>query len=102
MLSRGFRTQKVYYHHTGYPGGMKERRADKLLDGRFPERVIEAAVRTGREERDLLTRLGTEIDRARRLYEERVPASAGHYSFFQQELVQTLAEGDAALLGEPA
>jgi hypothetical protein len=62
----------------------------------------EAAVRTGREQRDLLTRLGTEIDRARRLYEERVPAGAGHYSFFQQELVQTLAEGDAALLGEPA
>ena len=39
------RTQKVYYHHTGYPGGIKERRADKVLDGRFPERVIEAAVK---------------------------------------------------------
>lgn len=37
--------QKVYYHHTGYPGGIKERRADKVLEGRFPERVIEAAVR---------------------------------------------------------
>ena len=39
------RTQKIYYHHTGYPGGIKERRADKVLDGRFPERVIEAAVK---------------------------------------------------------
>jgi large subunit ribosomal protein L13 len=39
------RTQKVYYHPTGYPGGIKERRADKVLDGRFPERVIEAAVK---------------------------------------------------------
>ena len=38
-------TQKIYYHHTGYPGGIKERRADKILDGRFPERVIEAAVK---------------------------------------------------------
>jgi large subunit ribosomal protein L13 len=37
--------QKVYYRHTGYPGGIKEVRADKLLTGRFPERVIEAAVK---------------------------------------------------------
>lgn len=36
--------QKVYYRHTGYPGGIKEVRADKLLEGRFPERVIEKAV----------------------------------------------------------
>jgi large subunit ribosomal protein L13 len=38
------RTQKMYYRHTGYPGGIKEVRADKVLDGRFPERVIEKAV----------------------------------------------------------
>ncbi len=31
--------QKVYYHHTGYPGGIKERTAKFILDGRFPERV---------------------------------------------------------------
>ncbi|MFC3713170.1 50S ribosomal protein L13 [Sphingoaurantiacus capsulatus] len=37
-------TQKVYYRHTGYPGGIKEVRADKVLDGRFPERVLEKAV----------------------------------------------------------
>jgi large subunit ribosomal protein L13 len=37
--------QKIYYHHTGYPGGIKERRADKVLEGRFPERVIESAVK---------------------------------------------------------
>jgi large subunit ribosomal protein L13 len=37
-------SQKVYYRHTGYPGGIKEVRADKLLEGRFPERVIEKAV----------------------------------------------------------
>lgn len=37
-------TQKVYYHHTGFPGGIKERRADMVLSGRFPERVIEKAV----------------------------------------------------------
>lgn len=59
----------------------------------------EAAVRAGREHRDLMTRLRPEIERARRLYEDRVPATAGHREFFREELVQTLAEGDAALLG---
>ena len=38
------RSQKTYYWHTGYPGGIKERTADKILDGRFPTRVIEKAV----------------------------------------------------------
>ena len=37
-------TQKFYYRHTGYPGGIKELRADKALGGRFPERVLEKAV----------------------------------------------------------
>ena len=36
--------QKTYYWHTGYPGGIKERTAGKLLGGRFPERVLEKAV----------------------------------------------------------
>jgi large subunit ribosomal protein L13 len=38
------REQKVYYHHTGYIGGIKERTARFILEGRFPERVIEKAV----------------------------------------------------------
>ena len=37
----------------------------------------EAAVRAGREQRDLLRRLRPEIDRARRLYEERISAGLG-------------------------
>jgi len=60
----------------------------------------EAAVRAGRQQRDLLQRLNTEISRARRLYEERVPATiAARHVYFQQELVHTLADGDAGLLG---
>ncbi len=60
----------------------------------------EGAVRVGREKRDLLARLAMEIDRARRLYEERVsPAVAARGLYFQQELVQTLADGDPGLLG---
>ena len=38
------RSDKKYYWHTGHPGGIKERTADQLLDGRFPERVVEKAV----------------------------------------------------------
>ncbi len=60
----------------------------------------EAAVRVGREKRDLLERLRPEIERARRLYEERVSPSVGARSaYFQQELVHTLADGDSGLLG---
>ena len=35
---------KKYYWHTGHPGGIKERTARDLLEGRFPERVVEKAV----------------------------------------------------------
>eukprot|EP01035_Chromulina_nebulosa_P045786 gene45786-61996_t len=35
---------KIYYKHTGYAGGIKEITAGKVLDGRFPERVLEKAV----------------------------------------------------------
>ena len=38
------REQKVYHHHTGYPGGIKERSAKSILEGRFPERIVEKAV----------------------------------------------------------
>jgi large subunit ribosomal protein L13 len=37
-------TQQTYYKHTGYPGGLKSVTADKVLGGRFPERVLEKAV----------------------------------------------------------
>jgi len=36
--------QHIYYKHTGYPGGIKEITAEKVLDGRFPGRVLEKAV----------------------------------------------------------
>ncbi len=43
-LTGNKRQQKVYYRHTGYAGGIKEERADKILSGRFPERVLIKAV----------------------------------------------------------
>ncbi|MBI5942111.1 MAG: 50S ribosomal protein L13 [Caulobacterales bacterium] len=36
--------QKIYYRHTGHPGGIKQITAGKQLSGRFPERVLEKAV----------------------------------------------------------
>ena len=38
------RSQKRYYKHTGYPGGIKETSPERVLEGRFPERVLEKAV----------------------------------------------------------
>lgn len=39
------RDDKTYYRHTGYPGGIKERKAHQVLDGKHPERVLHGAVR---------------------------------------------------------
>ena len=36
--------KKVYRHHTGYIGGIKERTARSILEGKFPERIVEKAV----------------------------------------------------------
>ena len=38
-------TDKVYYRHTGYPGGIKSTTPEKILNGRFPERALELAVK---------------------------------------------------------
>jgi large subunit ribosomal protein L13 len=37
-------TQKVYYRHTGFPGGLKTETAQNVRD-KYPERLIERAVR---------------------------------------------------------
>jgi len=36
--------KKVYYHHTRYIGGIKERTAGAIMAGKFPERIVEKAV----------------------------------------------------------
>jgi large subunit ribosomal protein L13 len=38
------REQKVYHHHTGYIGGIKDRSAKSIFEGKFPERIVEKAV----------------------------------------------------------
>lgn len=44
VLTGRKRDQKVYYRHTGFIGGLKEKSAKSILEGRFPERVLEKAV----------------------------------------------------------
>ena len=44
VLTGRKRDNKVYYNHTGFIGGIKERTAKSILEGRFPERVIEKAI----------------------------------------------------------
>ena len=38
------RDDKVYYRHTGYPGGIRSRTARQILEGAHPERVVMKAV----------------------------------------------------------
>jgi large subunit ribosomal protein L13 len=38
------REDKVFYWHTGHPGGLKQRSVGQILDGKFPERVVVKAV----------------------------------------------------------
>lgn len=38
------RDDKIYYWHTGHPGGIKQRTARQILEGKFPERVVTKAI----------------------------------------------------------
>ena len=88
------------------PQGIGESEADEAAR-RYARLLVseiklynEGAVTEGRAERDLGHRLKGEIDRARGLYEERIPSSVrSRRLFFDQELVRTLADGDPSLLG---
>ena len=44
VLTGRKRQDKKYYWHTGWIGGIKERTARSILEGKFPERVVEKAV----------------------------------------------------------
>jgi large subunit ribosomal protein L13 len=44
VLTGRKREKKIYRHHTGFIGGIKERTARQILEGKFPERIVEKAV----------------------------------------------------------
>jgi hypothetical protein len=74
---------------------------------RFARRLVsgiklykESQVNEGRSRNDLYDRLRDDIERSREMYDKRVkPEVAQRYDYFHHELVNTLAEGDAAKLG---
>ena len=68
-LTGNKRNDKTYYWHTGYPGGIKSRTADKILDGKHPERVVIKAVER------MITRSPLGRDQMRKLH---VYAGADH------------------------
>ncbi len=39
------RSDKIHYWHTGHPGGIKQRTAGQILEGEFPTRLLEKAVK---------------------------------------------------------
>jgi large subunit ribosomal protein L13 len=60
-LTGSKREDKQYHRHTGYPGGIKTTTPRRILEGKFPERVIELAVqrmlRRGPLQRQLMRNL---------------------------------------------
>ncbi len=52
---------KKYYWHTGHPGGIKERTARQIMEGNFPERILENSVSRmisrGPLQRDIMVKL---------------------------------------------
>lgn len=52
---------KLYFRHTGYPGGIKETTPRRIMEGKHPERVVEKAVermlRRGPQQRQLMRNL---------------------------------------------
>jgi large subunit ribosomal protein L13 len=53
--------EKLYYWHTGHPGGIKDRTAREIMEGKYPERILEYAVSRmisrGPLQRDIMTKL---------------------------------------------
>ncbi len=45
QLTGNKRAEKTYWRHTGYPGGIKSRKAGEILEGGHPERVLMMAVK---------------------------------------------------------
>ena len=44
VVTGGKELQKIYYRHSGFPGGIKDARLEEVRE-KFPERIIESAVK---------------------------------------------------------
>ncbi len=82
--------QKVYYRHSQYPGGLKKTTLRQTLEGKFPERALEHAVRG----MVMHNRLGTRVMSRLKIY-----AGPNHPHSAQKPIVWT---GPEALLQQSA
>ena len=71
-LTGNKRAQKTFYRHTGYPGGVKQRTAEQILDGKHPERVIHKAVQR------MLPKGALGVDQLKKLHVYRGPEHPHH------------------------
>jgi len=76
--------QKIYYHHTQYPGGLKKKTLRATLEGKYPERALEHAIRG----MVMHNRLGSEIMGHLKIY-----ASPTHPHEAQKPVLWTGPEG---------
>lgn len=81
--------QKIYYHHTQYPGGLKKITLRQTLESKHPERALEHAVRG----MVMHNRLGKEIMGRLKIY-----AGPDHPHQAQKPVLWT---GPEALLKKP-
>ena len=77
------REDKVFYWHTGHPGGIKGRTMGQILDGKFPSRVVEKAV----ERMVPRNPLGRQMMRKLKVY-----AGAEHPHEAQQPIILDVAQ----------
>lgn len=82
--------QKIYYRHSQYPGGLKKTTLRQTLEGRFPERALQHAVRG----MVMHNKLGDELMDHLKIY-----GSSVHPHAAQKPVVWT---GPEALLKKPA
>jgi len=87
-VTRNRLDQKIYYTHSQYPGGLKQKTLRQVLEGKFPERAIEHAVRG----MVMHNRLGAQIMSRLKVY-----SGANHPHQAQQPIFWT---GPEALLKE--
>ena len=76
VLTGRKREKKVYHHHTGYIGGIKERTARSILEGKFPERIVEKAVERMLPRRPARPRASSAISASMRAPIIRTPPSS--------------------------
>jgi len=81
--------QKIYYRHSQYPGGLKQKTLRQTLEGKFPERALHHAVRG----MVMHNRLGADLMKHLKIY-----AGDSHPHEAQKPVVWT---GPEALLKQP-